>query len=348
MRTATIPSAGQVWQWTEAMSLAAIHAAIAVGIALTVHFILFAVLDRAARLSASTADEVIFGRLRQPLRFGLIAVALALTAEASPLVAKVWELQARFLVPALLGWTGYALVKGFASVMDSHAQAGDDVHAVRSRRTRIAIFSRTLGFLIVFFTVALMLLGIPGVRNVGVTLVASAGFATLAVGAAAQPALKSLIAGLQIALTEPIRLGDFVLIDGESGRVEDIRLSYVVIRTADERRIIVPTAKFLDGTFQNWSRVGGGITGSVVLPIRPGEPIEPIRAAYLAALEAHEDWDRRTGSLDVSEVRPGSVDLKLVMSARGPTELNRLRPAMREAMLAWLAANEPAALVTES
>lgn len=348
MSKAALPSAGQVWQWTEAMSLAAIHAGIAVAMALAIHFILFALLDRAARLSASTADEVVFGRLRQPLRFGLMAVALALTAEANPLVGKVWDLLARFLVPALLGWTAYALVKAFAAVMDSHVQAGEDIHAVRSRRTRIALLSRSLGFLIVFITVALMLLGIPGVRNVGVTLIASAGFATLAFGAAAQPALKSLIAGLQIALTEPIRLGDFVLIDGESGRVEDIRLSYVVIRSGDERRIIVPTAKFLDGTFQNWSRVGGGITGSVVLPIRPGEPVAPIRAAYLAALAAHADWDRRTGSLDVAEVRPGAVDLKLVMSARGPTELNRLRPAMREAMLDWLATHQPAALVTQS
>lgn len=330
------------------MSLAAIHAGIAVAMALAIHFILFALLDRAARLSASTADEVVFGRLRQPLRFGLMAVALALTAEANPLVGRVWDLLARFLVPALLGWTAYALVKAFAAVMDSHVQAGEDIHAVRSRRTRIALLSRSLGFLIVFITVALMLLGIPGVRNVGVTLIASAGFATLAFGAAAQPALKSLIAGLQIALTEPIRLGDFVLIDGESGRVEDIRLSYVVIRSGDERRIIVPTAKFLDGTFQNWSRMGGGITGSVVLPIRPGEPVAPIRAAYLAALAAHADWDRRTGSLDVAEVRPGAVDLKLVMSARGPTELNRLRPAMREAMLDWLATHQPAALVTQS
>lgn len=330
------------------MSLAAIHAGIAVAVALAIHFILFALLDRAARLSASTADEVVFGRLRQPLRLGMIAVALALTAEANPLVGKVWDLLARFLVPALLGWTAYALVKAFAAVMDSHVQAGEDIHAVRSRRTRIALLSRSLGFLIVFITVALMLLGIPGVRNVGVTLIASAGFATLAFGAAAQPALKSLIAGLQIALTEPIRLGDFVLIDGESGRVEDIRLSYVVIRSGDERRIIVPTAKFLDGTFQNWSRMGGGITGSVVLPIRPGEPVAPIRAAYLAALAAHADWDRRTGSLDVAEVRPGAVDLKLVMSARGPTELNRLRPAMREAMLDWLATHQPAALVMQS
>ncbi len=340
-------SVTQVLDWSEALTRSAIHGGIAVGIALALHLALFAVLDRAARLSVSTSDELVFARLRQPLRWAMVAVGVSLAAEGDTLIARGWDLAARFIEPALLGWTLFALVKAFAEVLDAHADKSDDVMAARSRRTRVAIFSRTLGFGIVFVTIALMLFGIPGVRNVGVTLMASAGFATLAVGAAAQPALKSLIAGMQIALTEPIRLGDFVVIDGESGRVEDIRLSYVVIRTGDERRVIVPTAKFLDGSFQNWTKVGGGITGSVVLPVRPGHALVPIREAYLAELAAHADWDQRTGQLQVSEARVGSVELKLVMSAKGPTELARLRLAMRETMLDWLREHCPEALCTE-
>lgn len=343
----TMPTLGQLAGWSEALTRAGIHGGIAVGAALVVHLGLFMLLGRAARLSTSTSDELVFGRLRQPLRWGMVAVGISLAAEADPLIARGWDVAARFVQPALMGWAAFALVKAFAEVLDSHVDKSEDVMAARSRRTRVAIFSRTLGFGIVFITVALMLFGIPGVRNVGVTLMASAGFATLAVGAAAQPALKSLIAGIQIALTEPIRLGDFVVIDGESGRVEDIRLSYVVIRTNDERRIIVPTAKFLDASFQNWTRVGGGITGSVVLPVRPGHAIQPIREAYAAALRAHPDWDQRTGQLQVSEARVGSVELKLVMSAEGPTELARLRFAMREAMLDWLREHCPEALCTE-
>lgn len=344
---AAMPTLGQLAGWSEALTRAVIHGGIAVGAALVVHLGLFMLLGRAARLSTSTSDELVFGRLRQPLRWAMVAVGISLAAEADPLIARGWDVAARFVQPALMGWAAFALVKAFAEVLDSHVDKSEDVMAARSRRTRVAIFSRTLGFGIVFITVALMLFGIPGVRNVGVTLMASAGFATLAVGAAAQPALKSLIAGIQIALTEPIRLGDFVVIDGESGRVEDIRLSYVVIRTNDERRIIVPTAKFLDASFQNWTRVGGGITGSVVLPVRPGHAIQPIREAYAAALRAHPDWDQRTGQLQVSEARVGSVELKLVMSAEGPTELARLRFAMREAMLDWLREHCPEALCTE-
>lgn len=343
-----LPSATQVLDWSEALTLSGIHAGIAIGAAFALHFALFAVLDRAARLSASPADELVFARLRHPLRWSLVAVAISIAAENDALIARGWDIVARFVVPALLGWVAFALVKALAAALDVHADHAVDPVAARSRRTRITLFSRSAGFMVVFVTVALILFSIPAVRNVGVTLIASAGFATLTFGLAAQPALKSLIGGMQIALTEPIRIGDFVVVEGESGRVEDIRLSYVVIRTADERRIIVPTAKFLDSSFQNWTRVGLGITGSVVLPVRPGSEIAPIRAAYETALAANPDWDKRTAALQVSEARVGSVELKLVMSADGPTELARLRHAMREAMLEWLREHMPDALCTET
>ncbi|MBK6800103.1 mechanosensitive ion channel domain-containing protein [Novosphingobium sp.] len=341
------PSTSAMLDYSEAFSLAAIHAGIAVGAALLLHLVTFAVLGRMARASDSETDDLVITRLGQPLRWAMAAVALSLASEGDALLARGWGMVGRFIEPALFGWVAFALVKAFAAAMERHTRTYEDELAARSRRTRIAIFSRTAGFGIVFVTVALVLFGIPAVRNIGVTLMASAGVATLAVGAAAQPALKSLIAGIQIALTEPIRIGDFVVVDGESGRVEDIRLSYVVIRTADERRLIVPTSKFLDASFQNWTRLGGGITGSVVLPIKPGHPVQVIREAYEALLTAHPDWDKRTGALQVSEVQVGSIELKLVMSAAGPTALSRLRPAMREAMIEWLRENMPQALCDE-
>ena len=342
-----VPEASRVIDLSAQLTRAAIHGGIAVAIAVALHFAAFAVLARAARLSASESDDVIFARIKQPVLFAMVAIAIAVAAESNALIARVWDLTGRFIEPALMGWVLFALVNAFAEVMEARTAAYQDELAARSRRTRIAIFSRSAGFVIVFVTVALVLFGIPAVRNIGTTLLASAGLATLALGAAAQPALKSLIAGMQIALTEPIRIGDYIVVEGESGRVEDIRLSYVVVRTADERRLIVPTAKFLDGSFQNWTRAGGGITGSVVLPIKPGFPLAELRSAYESLLAANADWDQRTGSLHVAEINIGSIELKLVMSAKGPTSLNRLRPAMREAMLEWLRENMADALCDE-
>jgi small-conductance mechanosensitive channel len=339
-----LPSAAEVLAWAEEGTGAAIAAGIALGVAFLVHFALFAVLDRIARLSPTESDDVVVDRVRQPVRWSLAAIMISLAAESQPVLAEIWDAIARFVVPALLGWVALSLVKAFATIMTSRAVLSNDELAMRSRQTRVAILSRSLSFVIIFVTVALMLLGIPGVRNVGVTLMASAGVATLAVGAAAQPALKSLIAGIQMALTEPIRIGDLVVIDNETGRVEDIRMTYVVIRTPDDRRLLVPTAKFLDTTFQNWTRVAGGITGTVVMPIAAGHAIAPIRAAFERLLAERPEWDQRAGALQVSEVRVDSVELKMVMSARDPGEMARLRFAMREAMLEWLRTEMPEAL----
>ena len=323
---------------------AATAAGVAIGVALFAHWALFRLLARVAQLSALDSDELVVERLRGPMRWALIALAVELASESSALLARLWGAVDRFAIPALLGWIAVRLVRAYALAVDSRARLNEDEMYARSRRTRIAIFSRSLRFVIVFVTVALMLLALPGVRTVGVTLISTAGLAALAVGAAAQPALKSLIAGIQMALTEPVRIDDHVVIEGESGRVEDIRMTYLVIRTADERRVIVPTAKFLDSSFQNWTRVGGGITGSVVLAVRPGTPIAPIRAAYEAKLAARPEWDRRICALQVAESKIDAIELKLVMSAAEPNALGKLRLELREDMLEWLRCELPEAV----
>lgn len=322
----------------------AIVTGIAVALALVVHLGLFRLLMRFARLSQLDTDEVVVQRLRAPARWALIALAIELASESAPLLARVWGAVDRFVIPALLGWIALRVVKAYALAAESRARLDHDELAARSRRTRIAILSRSLGFVIVFVTVALMLLSMPGVRNVGVTLISSAGLAALAVGAAAQPALKSLIAGIQMAVTEPIRIDDLVVIEGETGRVEDIRMTYVVIRTGDERRLIVPTSKFLDTTFQNWTRVGGGITGSVAIAINPGTEVAPIRRAYEDLLAARKEWDKRSRSLQVSGAKIDRIELTLVMSAANPTDLGTLQNYVREAMLEWLRTKMPEAV----
>lgn len=341
------PSLDEVMHWSGRMSHAALALGIGLGVALVLHLACFAFLRRVARRSENPAEAVAAAQLYHAFRWAFLAGGMASAAGGNKLVAKLWGGIEGFAVPALTGWVLYALVRTAAELMTRRAITSGDELTARSRTTRIALISRTMTFLIVFVTVSLMLLGVPAVRHIGATLIASAGLMGLAVGAAAQPALKSLIAGLQIALTEPIRIGDFVVVEGEQGRVEDIRLSYVVVRTGDERRLIVPTVKFLDATFQNWTRVGG-ITGSVVLPIRPGFAIEPIRQAFCAMIDEMPSWDRRTGDLVVAESRVGSVELKLIVSAANPTDLATLRGGLREQMLEWLRVNVPDALCTET
>jgi len=343
----SLPTWAEVSHWSGRLTHMAMAAGVAVGVALALHFVIFAFLRRWGKKREEATEVVAAAQLYHAARWAMVAMGLSAAAANDKLLAHFWNAAEAFAVPALTGWVLYALVKTGAELLVRRANHLADDNEGRSRRSRITILSRSIGFVIIFITVALMLLGFPGVRHIGATLIASAGLIGLAVGAAAQPALKSLIAGVQIAVTEPIRIGDFVVIDGERGRVEDIRLSYVVIRTADERRLIVPTVKFLDTSFQNWTRVGG-ITGAVLLPIKPGFAIGPIRSAFRQALAERPEWDGRTGDLVVSEARVGSVELKLVMSSEDPADLGALNLAMREAMLEWLREKMPEALCQET
>ena len=229
----TLRTEFQPWAWGAGLALLAAVLGIAFGLLL--HRLLFDLLRRLARSNETQSDDIIVEALARPARWALATLGLVIAARHTPALGNLWQAIGGLVMPLLLGWIAFSLVKGFAEAMMLHAETAEDVAAARSRRTRVAILSRTALTVIVIVTVGLMLIDIPGVRDIGVTLMASAGLAALAVGAAAQPALKSLIAGLQMAITEPLRIGDLVVVDGHTGRVEEIRMSFVTVRTWDER-----------------------------------------------------------------------------------------------------------------
>lgn len=329
---------------------ALLHAAAYLGgaivLAALAHRFVFALLGRIAARTATETDELVIDRVRAPARWAMGALALSAAAQGDAWIAHVWRALAPFAVPALIGWIAYALVQAFAAVLEQRADAATDLAAARSRRTRIAILSRTATFVVVVVTVGLMLLAIPAVRQIGVTLMASAGIAALFVGAAAQPALKSLIAGLQMAITEPLRIGDLVVIDGQTGRVEEIRMSFVVLRLWDERTAIVPTSRFLDNTFENWTRASEVLTGAVLLQLDPIAEVTALRAEFERFVAEQPQWDGRTARAVVTDARAGSIEVRLAMSAASVAELAELRFAVREHMLDWLRREQPRALLS--
>jgi small-conductance mechanosensitive channel len=329
-----------------AMTHAAAYLIAGLVIAAVVHRIAFAVLARIAARTSTEADDRVIDRVRNPARWALAALAVSAAAQADRWVMYVWGLIAPFAVPALLGWIIYALVRGLAETLEQRADATSDMALARSHKTRIAILSRAATFVVIVITVGLMLFAIPAVKQVGVTLMASAGIAALFVGAAAQPALKSLIAGLQMAITEPVRIGDLVVVDGQTGRVEEIRMSFVVIRLWDERAAIVPTSRFLDATFENWSRANEILTGAVLLQLDPATEVAPLREEFARFVAAQPQWDKRTARAVVNEARAGSIELRLAISAGTIADLAELRFAVREHMLDWLRREQPDALLS--
>ncbi|GGD71212.1 mechanosensitive ion channel family protein [Croceicoccus mobilis] len=324
---------------------AAVGGAIAVIVALFVHQIAFRLLRRLASRSDSESDDLVLRKIARPTRYALIALALVLIAREVEALQEVWEKIAGFVMPALIGWIAISLFHALINTMIMRADIShEDNLRARRQRTRLTIFSRIGTFIIIFLTIGLMLLSIPGVRDIGVTLMASAGLAGLAVGAAAQPALKSLIGGFQLAMTEPISIGDAVIIGGEWGWIEEIRMTYVVVKVWDERRLVVPTSKFLDEIFQNWTKTTSQLLGTVMFYVDPLTKLDPIREKFFELVESNARWDKRVKHMQITELTRDAIEVRFLMTAKDSPTLFDLRCDVREALIQWIATEMPEAI----
>ncbi|WP_284052902.1 mechanosensitive ion channel family protein [Stakelama marina] len=317
-------------------------------VAIILHVIVMKILRRIARSTAGEHDQVIIRLAARPLRWIMIAVALAFIRDALHLSDKlnaIWAQAAGLIVPLLVGWLAIVIVRALAKIVEieSDMSVADNLRA-RRRRTRSAILTRIAILTIGFVTICVMLLSIPSVRSVGVTLMASAGLAALAVGAAAQPALKNLIAGIQMAFTEPIRLDDVVIIDGEWGKIEAIHLTYVVVAIWDERRLVVPVSKFLDESFQNWTRKTSSLLGSAFFYLDPTADISRLRTKYEEIVKSNSRWDGRGFVMQVTDTKPEAIEVRVLATAKDAPTAFDLRCDIREAMLAFIRDEMPEAL----
>lgn len=345
-----------LYRWIERYDGVAVHVATGIAIAvgavllgLLLHRMAMLVARKAAARTPSSSDDLIVERLAQPLRWIVCAVALTAVLPALRLNATATDLWQRVFglgVPALIGWLLIAVLNAVQDVLIARTDISVENNLrARRRRTRAGILHRITVFLVLVVTLCMMLISIPSVRTIGVTLIASAGLAALAVGAAAQPALKNLIAGIQMAFTEPIRIDDVVVLDNEWGRIEEIRLTYVIIRIWDDRRLVVPVSRFLEQPFQNWTRESAQLLGNIVLYLDPTADIARLRAHLAVVIAACPLWDRRFHNLQVTDMKADMIEVRALMTAKdGPTAFD-LRCAMREALLAFIAAEMPEALL---
>lgn len=316
--------------------------------AILIHALLAALVRNALDRAGSSTGQALFRYLSNPARWLLIAVALSAIQpllDLDPQGHQLWQRVSGLVMPALLGWLAIGGLGAANQIVQAHADisVADNLRA-RRRRTRASILYRIALVIVVLSSFCLMLMSIPSIRSVGVTLIASAGLAALAVGAAAQPALKNLIAGLQMAFTEPIRLDDVVVIEGEWGRIEDIRLTYVVVKVWDERRLVVPVSKFLENSFQNWTRQTSELLGTVIWHVDPAADIPRLRARLEEIVRASPRWDGRFFNLQVTDMTPDTIEVRALMTAKDASTAFDLRCDVREAMLAFVRDEMPQAL----
>lgn len=319
---------------------------LSVTLAFAAHWVIYAIMVRVVR---TRMQPVLLPAIFQQTRWLVVLLALSAGVQSLDLGQKaqvLWSIGSRMAFAMLAGWLLFGILRAVRQIVEQQADinAEDNLKA-RKRHTRVRILYRIVQSIVAVFVIAMMLMAIPGVRTIGVTLAASAGLVGLAIGSAAQPVLKNLIAGIQMAFSEPIRLDDVVIVEGEWGRVEDITLTYVVIRIWDDRRMIVPVSYFLEKPFQNWTTRTSDLLGTVFLYVDPTADIERIRTAFVAAVQGNSRWDGRVAILQVTDHRADALELRGLLSARNAGMAFDLRCEVRESMLSFLRGEMPEALV---
>jgi small-conductance mechanosensitive channel len=192
------------------------------------------------------------------------------------------------------------------------------------------------------FGVALMTF--PQARVVGTSVLASAGFAGIIAGLAAQSVLRNIFAGLQLAFSDAVRLGDVVIVQNEWGRIEEITLSYVVVHVWDDRRLILPTSYFTETPFENWTRTDAALLGAVEFDVDWGLPVDAMREELRHCVEQTDLWDKRVSVLQVTEATGSAMRLRALVSAEDAPRLWDLRCYVREHLVNWVRLQHPSAL----
>ena len=220
-----------------------------------------------------------------------------------------------------------------------------DPRRVRRFRTQLTMVQRVITFVLATIAAAVVILVLfPDLKALGTSMLASAGVIGIVAGVAAQSMLGNLFAGLQIAFGSSVKIGDIVVVEGEWGTVEEISLAFLTVRIWDDRRLTMPVSYFNNQPYENWSRGGTQITGTVFLHLDHSAPVQELRERLLELLEGRKDWDGRSWSLVVTDTTPTTIEVRAAMTAKDADDVWTLRCAVREDLITWLQQKHPYAL----
>ncbi|HEY2188065.1 MAG TPA: mechanosensitive ion channel domain-containing protein [Caldimonas sp.] len=301
------------------------------------------------RLSGfSTLLVTMARRCDRPLQFVLPLIALQIVWQGVPDDVRglsAVEHTSSVLTIAAVTWLVAAALQGLADGMVAlhPADVADNLQA-RRIQTQTRVLARIAIGAVMIAGLAFILMTFPRARQLGASLLASAGVAGLIVGLAARPVFGNLLAGLQIALAQPLRIDDVLIIEGEWGRVEEITTTYVVLKIWDERRLVVPLQWFIERPFQNWTRRGAGLLGTVFLWVDYALPMQPVRAEARRLCEASANWDERVCIVQVTDSSERAMQLRILVSSVDSGRNFDLRCEVREGLVDFIQRHYPQAL----
>jgi small-conductance mechanosensitive channel len=323
-----------------------IGAAILTGI--IINLITFLIFRRRQKFAILKKLRILFSATRNPRRFLIPSACILFVSPLLRLSERILNIFGYVLNLWIIACAGWLLIRIAHAVREIiltnyDFEAKDNLQA-RRIYTQTRVIENIATTVILLFTVSFMLMSYPAVRQIGVSILASAGVAGIVLGFAAQKTLGNFVAGIQLAFTQPMRLDDVVIVEGEWGWIEEITLTYVVVRIWDLRRLVVPISYFIEKPFQNWTRISADILGSVFIYADYTVPVKPIREELTRILKASSYWDKKVDCLQVTNATDRTVELRALMSAAdSPTAWN-LRCEVREKLLEFLQQKYPQCL----
>ncbi|MEJ5375761.1 MAG: mechanosensitive ion channel domain-containing protein [bacterium] len=303
---------------------------------------------RVSILSQTRLDDLVVQICSNPLKalgpvlglslvFPLIRLPQSLRDFASQVLA--------LLTISCLAWLGFRMTDAVESwILYKYDISVRDNLKARAVQTQVRIIKRVVAVVLMVLALASGLMTFEKVRQLGTGILASAGIAGIILGVAAQRTISTLLAGLQIAMTQPFRIDDVLVVEGEWGRVEEITLTYVVLRIWDLRRLVVPISHFVEKPFQNWTRVSADLLGTVLIYVDYTVDVASLREELLRIAKGTDLWDGKVCSLQVTNATERTVELRALVSASDSSRVWDLRCHVRERLLAYLQSKHPSAL----
>jgi small-conductance mechanosensitive channel len=321
---------------------------LAIALSLVAHYVVFWMLRRFANRKASLFEQSLIRHGQTPSRwiFPLLAALVVLPGLRLPakVMAALEHITGIGLIAAV-AWLAILCIDITADVLAGRYRmdVADNLIA-RRIQTQFQMLRRILFVLVAVVTLSIMLMTFPAIKHIGVSLLASAGLATLVVGMATKDTLANLIAGVQIAFAQPFRLEDAVVVEGEWGWIEEIGTMYVVVRIWDLRRLVLPLSYFLDHPFQNWTRKSAEILGNVMIYADYTVPVETLRAELRRICQSTPLWKGNVCALQVTDSTDNTIQLRALMDARNSSDAWDLRCLVREKLIEYLQKNYPRCL----
>ncbi len=311
------------------------------------HFLFYKMIRKATKSSKNLIDDLLVRHCYRPFQWTVVLLIIRIALVATlpqEQTASLNHILSLFFI-AVISWllikTAYVLED--IIVRKFEVDVKDNLKA-RKIHTQLRVLKRLVVIVVCIVALALILMTFPKVKQLGTTILASAGIIGIVVGLAAQRTIGTFIAGLQIAFTQPIRVDDVVIVENEWGRIEEITLTYVVVRIWDLRRLIVPITYFIEKPFQNWTRVTADILGTVFIYVDYTVPFDSIREELQRILKKSELWDKKVCVLQVTNTTERTVELRALMSASDASTAWSLRCQVREKLVDFIQKKYPKSL----